>query len=490
MDAPPSRAASRIGARDALSVRVCGAWHGLPARDIARIMRPPKLTRVPNAPASLRGVADIGGSVVPVVSLADLLGRPAEAAGRDARVVVMEHGGGRDFGGFALLVEEVGSLAPMAEGAALDIDLLLARDYAEAPRRGHGGAASPPAAPARPAAWGETTAERSLLVFHVAGRDYALPLEDIAGIVALPPDVTGLPGTDAAMIGVTCWRGALLPLVSLRVLLGAAREAADPGRARVVVTALAGRLIGLVVDGMREVLRLPETAVDPVPAVLTRGRGEARIEAICRLEPGRRLIALLSPAGLFDTETTARILASAAPAAGARDSASGAAGARDRVVAFQLGDEHYGLPIGAIELVARCPPRFTPVPGAPDFLAGVMNIRGAVLPVIDQGRLFASRGTGEQGRAGGAARRVIVLTIGGLRVGILVHGVSGIIAVAASELRDFPSLMPGGARLFDRAAIERDGRMILLIEPDDFLGSVQREMIACFAQRGPARPRP
>ena len=49
--------------------------------------------------------------------------------------------------------------------------------------------------------------------------------------------------------------------------------------------------------------------IDPAPALLTRGNGDAEITSICRLEQGRRLVAVLSPDRLFRSELVKRVLA-------------------------------------------------------------------------------------------------------------------------------------------------------------------------------------
>ena len=55
---------------------------------------------------------------------------------------------------------------------------------------------------------------------------------------------------------------------------------------------------------------------------------------------------------------------------------------------FRLGDDEFGLPIDAVDEVARVPDQITRVPKTPKFLEGVVNLRGEVLPVVDQRRRF------------------------------------------------------------------------------------------------------
>ena len=106
------------------------------------------------------------------------------------------------------------------------------------------------------------------------------------------------------MFGAAELDGALIPLVSLRYLLGFPPGELDPKKSRVILVRLGEALVGIIVDGVKEILRISRDALDPVPSVLTRAKGEAQIEAICRLDGGRRLISILASAKLFDAETT------------------------------------------------------------------------------------------------------------------------------------------------------------------------------------------
>ena len=66
--------------------------------------------------------------------------------------------------------------------------------------------------------------------------------------------------------------------------------------------------IGVVADRTREILRVDPGVIDPAPALLTRGAGDAEITSICRLEHGKRLVAVLSPDRLFRSDVVRRVL--------------------------------------------------------------------------------------------------------------------------------------------------------------------------------------
>jgi purine-binding chemotaxis protein CheW len=459
-------------AAEMLQFAVGGAHYALPAAMVAEIIRPRALTRVPHAHASLVGVLNLRGIVLPVLSLASLLGRDAAAAAPGARVVVLDRGAP-----VGLLVESVTALAAANGVPVVDIEALLARDFSALARRPQGQreAAAGPAAEAAPMQRG-----LAMLGVKLAGQEYALPLSEVAEVMALPADIGVVPRTDAAMLGVAALRGRLLPLVSLRVLLGLPADGFDRGRARIVVTHAGGIVVGLVVDAMTAILRVPESDMDKVPRVLTRGRGEAQIETICRLDGGRRLVAVLAPARIFDSATAARIQAGAAEESGLMPTEDAAEGsfAAEQFVVFQLGGESYGLPIQAVEEVVRRPDQLTRIAQAPGFIDGVMNLRGQVIPVIDQRRRFAVPAAER-----GSGRRVVVVAIDGLRAGFVVDAISEVISIPLTELQTAPALAADGSTIFDRiATIERDGRMILLVDAKALLNRAERDTLAALSR--------
>ena len=151
----------------------------------------------------------------------------------------------------------------------------------------------------------------------------------------------------------------------------------------------------------------------------------------------------------------------------------------ERFVVFRLADEHYGVPIAAVDEVARRPEQLTRVPRAPAYLEGVMNLRGHVIPVVDARRRF-----GASGAEGGRARRIVVLTIEGVRAGFAVDAVTEILCVAPADVAAAPDLTSEGAAVFDRiATVERGGRMVLLIHPKMLLDSAERDLLAALAAR-------
>jgi len=98
--------------------------------------------------------------------------------------------------------------------------------------------------------------------------------------------------------GVMTLRNRLLPLVSLRSMFGLDRRASDEA-SRIVVVAVQGASVGVVVDNVNEVLRVPQKLVEPMPPLLAREGDMADITEICSIDGGKRLVSIISTDNLF-----------------------------------------------------------------------------------------------------------------------------------------------------------------------------------------------
>ncbi len=474
-----------------LAFRIADRRFALEAVRVAEVAQSPTLTRVPHAPPSLAGVASFRGRVLPVIRLGELLGI-SDGAGQSGRMIVLEGGEpiglavdaviGLQSGGAHGLVETV-------DGAAHIVPLEQLLETAFAGHRRRAAAATRSRAPAEAAA--EIAAAVVLLAFRLAGQPYALPLAQVREVIAVPQALAALPCTDAAMLGVATWRGALTPIVSTRALLGLP-AAAFTSSARVVVAMLGDARIGLAVDEVTAIIRARPDAVGPVPKVLNRGAGEARVAAMLRTDDGG-LVSILDPEKLFTEESVAQILEDGRGAG--EDSATAEPASVQRFLIFQLGAETYGMDIAAVQEVAVLPPRLARVPRAPDYVLGVMNLRGAAVPVIDQRRRFGVADTtpGTDGQRADGRSRVLVVTIGDLVAGFAVDAVSEILELPADRLDPTPELTKDGARLFDRVArAPETGQVILLVNPRELLDRAEQDVVAALAApaQGAAPPDP
>lgn len=116
------------------------------------------------------------------------------------------------------------------------------------------------------------------------------------------------------------------------------------------------------------------------------------------------------------------------------------AGQRLELTVFTLARERYALEARLVREIVRFA-EFTPVPGAADFLVGVTNLRGEILPVIDLRRFFALPAQGLTDQA-----RVLVLGHDRKDLGVLADAADQMVDLHVDELRAPPAAHPGPGR--------------------------------------------
>lgn len=157
-------------------------------------------------------------------------------------------------------------------------------------------------------------------------------------------------------------------------------------------------------------------------------------------------------------------------------------------VTFLVGGEEYGLNIGSIAEVIR-PLKITPLPRMPEFVEGVINLRGAIIPVVDLRRRF------EVPPARADARKVrIMITRGALPPGtsggrgllaLVVDNVSEVLTLTEGQLERAPEAATGRNAAFIAGVGKLADRLIILIDLTRIL--TRQERIA-LAEAGNAEP--
>ena len=133
------------------------------------------------------------------------------------------------------------------------------------------------------------------------------------------------------------------------------------------------------------------------------------------------------------------------------------------VITFLIEQQEFCLDVMSIREIRVWTPT-TPLVHAPAFVCGMINLRGAVLPIIDlAGRLGYFPTEPASGHA------VLVVQIGRLTVGLLVQGVSEILTIDPATIQPLPDAASDETRVFVTGIVVVDQRMISLIALDGIL---------------------
>ena len=147
-----------------------------------------------------------------------------------------------------------------------------------------------------------------------------------------------------------------------------------------------------------------------------------------------------------------------------------------QLVVFRVGSEEYGLDILRIKEIIN-PLRITPVPRAPVFVEGVVELRGTIVPVVDMRKRFDLPAT-PLGRRG----KYIVVGIQGRVVGLVVDGVMETLRVPRPDVKSPPELFADAlaAEFFDGVCYLK-GRILFILNLDKILTSHERLRLGAMA---------
>jgi purine-binding chemotaxis protein CheW len=504
---------------------VAGEMFAVPMGPVQEIIRVPDVARLPLAPAALDGLANLRGRVLPIINLRRLFGCEAREHDDATRALVINLGQPLGF-----VVDRVASVVSVEPGEiepADTIQSIVAADYLTGviQRQGVDGAKEmlltvdfarlvegqfsgiAASADGRGANAGAddgllaadddagASDELRLVSFSVAAQEYALDITEVQEIVQMPALLSVLPNAPSHVMGVMSLRDRLLPLVSLRRLFGLPSDERGEQQ-RIVVTTLPGGLhVGLVTDAVKEVMSVPRAQAEPMPAALGDDGGLREFSSICRLDGGKRLVSIIATDSLLRVPRLGEALAGAGAGAASRqeqalnanDDEAAATAADDdmQVVIFRLGAEEFGVPIMSVQEIVRVPESLTRVPKTPAFVEGVINLRGTVLPVIDQ---RSRLGLGGIDRNEG--QRIMVYLLRGMRTGFIVDSVAEVLRIPRGHVSPAPTLSDEQSRLIGRVAnLDGGKRLVMLIEPEHLLHGAEAQSVAALTA-GAAEPLP
>jgi purine-binding chemotaxis protein CheW len=154
---------------------------------------------------------------------------------------------------------------------------------------------------------------------------------------------------------------------------------------------------------------------------------------------------------------------------GVSQGAASAAGPTE-IISFAIGDDHYGVDIMAVREIKEWS-NVTRLPRQPDYVRGVLNLRGAMVPIIDLRCRF-----GEGVTEVTPMHIVIIVQIEGRQVGLLADRVLDIVSFETGKVQAVPEVSADARTGFLSGLISIDGAMIALVDLPNLLSSSHGEL--------------
>ena len=133
------------------------------------------------------------------------------------------------------------------------------------------------------------------------------------------------------------------------------------------------------------------------------------------------------------------------------------------IVGFRVGRETYGVPITSLHEIVRVP-EITAVPDAPEYMEGVINLRGKIVSVIDLRKRF-----GEEQATANRRNRILVVEHNGRLSGLIVDSASEVLKIPTSDIEPPPAMFQEGALNCVTGLGKYHARLIVLLDINKLL---------------------
>ncbi len=139
-----------------------------------------------------------------------------------------------------------------------------------------------------------------------------------------------------------------------------------------------------------------------------------------------------------------------------------------QLVVFDLATEAYGVDIGVVREIIRLQD-ITKVPRTPEFVEGVINLRGKVIPVVDLRKRFALPIADES-----KDNRIVVVDIGTQDIGVVVDAVNEVLRIGTELVEPPSSVITNADSEYLLGIVKLDDRMIILLDLQQALSDTER----------------
>jgi chemotaxis signal transduction protein/chemotaxis methyl-accepting protein methylase len=143
-----------------------------------------------------------------------------------------------------------------------------------------------------------------------------------------------------------------------------------------------------------------------------------------------------------------------------------------KIVSFKIGHEHYGIDIMCVKEILK-EKKFTRIPNSLDFVEGVLNLRGEILPVIDLARMFHLK---EEDDAPDSIKSIIIIKVDGLLIGLIVDKINHVIPLRKMEMQPPSPLLGKMNDRYIEGVIEINEKLYVILDTD-----------AVFSDKGKSR---
>jgi purine-binding chemotaxis protein CheW len=495
-DVQAKQASDIIPSGQLVTFTLDGVEFGLDIDRVQEITPRTDITPVPGAPSFVLGVINLRGTIIPVLDSRLRFHLEAAKPTSKTRIIIMNLAGQ----GTGLQVDAVSEVVrledftiretpPLVAGVRsdylagmvtvgnrlitlIDLDKILdSSEFSQRERLLESNTATPAFGVGGMDNLEEQLAEELPYVTFALGKEsFGINLQQVEEIIELPP-VTKVPDAPNYVMGVICLRDQVLPLLDFIQLLRV--EDSTDGRQRdmVILLNFGEAKLGIAVDGIQEIIRLREEEILPPPQTLSENETSKFEGVVVRPD---RMVSIIKVLNIIRGDDQQKIAAMGTSLLSKKAEEVQVVSNDLPLVVFRLEAEAYGLRLHEVREIIMVG-MITPVPRAPSFIDGVLNLRGEVMPVIDLRDRF-----GLERQKATNLSRIIITPIAGVFTGLVVDAVDEVKTVDQRKLEDPPRVASAGANTYIQKVARSEAGVIFILDLQHLLSDVENQQLESF----------
>lgn len=485
-----------LGTDQIVTFRLAGEELALPINAVQEIIKLTDIIHVPNTADYVDGIGNLRGGILPIVNLRKKLGLEDKEANETSRIVVLNTPGGAT--GFMVdsvsevmhiendVLEHPPEMVSSIQGQFLrgiaKIDdgkrmVLILSEEQILPELAGLQSEEKKTEERKLDSSHSLNESEQLVTFHIGDEEFAINIMQVKEIIRVT-EITPLPKSPKHTIGVMSLRNQLLPIMDLRILFEKPTVREELGdmltqdhldAQRIVVVDLGGILTGIQVDSVSQVLTLEKNLIVPPPAII-QANSKNKLRSVGKLENGKRLLMLLDTSKLVSDSDRTKIQKSMGNKKEEKEKMAAQVVEQNtdelQLVCFKVDNEEYAINIMKVQEIIRIN-EITAVPKTKEYMKGIINLRGTVVPVVDMRSRFNLQKLVNLEQA-----RIVVAHIEGKTTGLIVDSVTEVLRLAKTQIEPTPSSVSNnvdGKFLEGIGKLENGKRIIVLINVDSIL---------------------
>jgi purine-binding chemotaxis protein CheW len=469
---------------------------GIDIKNVDEIVKVTNITRIPRSPSYLLGVANLRGSIFPVLDIHQRFELGKCNITESSRILVINIDGNKS----GLIIDEIKEVIRLKEDlieSSTAISKIIKEEFLDnvIKIKNRDGVVSVlklssickmnieddldiAIAREKEKALAIKSTEIQLISFFIENEEYSIKLKGVREIVRIS-DVVRIPNSPDYVRGLISHRENLLPVIDLRIKFNKSGLSIDDysEHARIVVVDLHDITFGILVEKVNGIVRVFKDLIESPPDLISSVETD-QLSGIVKLDNGNRLIMLLNLENIISLDEIRRIQSSEEiKKTKIERGIFKSFELEESLISFRLGNEEFAIKINRVQEIIRFQ-EITRLPNAIYFMEGVINLRGEVIPVFNLRKRFNLKDSVSKNK-----QKMIIIHISDKKAGLIVDSVSEVLHIEKKNIESLPEAVKSSVSMEFMSGIVRISerkRILILLNLEMILTEEEKKHFLGF----------